>query len=657
VNEACAYNATQPPEAPIIERVRSNADGSLTVEFNTPAGTPAGWQEAMVMDSTNQSMWHYESPHWISPDLLDDGVNKKTEFFNRVANRVKIEMHYGVSVRSVEWSHNLGMSLQQIFVSNEFVASDVQQKGWHDVLGEGVAGVDTEWDLQGFNVRYVTYHYPLGEKLGARLGVLMSSLEWAAPNAMIGVGLQALEQYTADDSDRVNLAPAAGAHCAYSSIGDCVTHTATKVVVYVDGGTCTNYSVTTNPPTTTTVASSSPATLTGLQLTSAYAVEVRAINTAGASSADAALGTFTPCQCSCDLPNAAAITSIDSYQTGTATVHFNVPADTPANCTLDYTLYAKPGNTVAHVTTSPATLTGLDTAHVNYTIGITASNLLGSGPTSFATPELLSSTNHDGWDGLAKFVASVQTGSAAIFVLGPGEWNASYRIGIASIDMTIRGSAAGGTVLNAHNLCPFFDVKRRGVLRLHGPLTLTNGKGDGGFGYGSAIKAVGRSKVFASGVTFTKGDGGAIKAFNTRLEILECNFTENSRNDPFALSACSAIAYNFNCNPYSSPADDEDLHVLSITSSRFERNVATNSGNVRIATIGTCFRDAGNLLIVFAMLRFASQTNTGCDMGISVGTTRRLALAGSIRCPPVQPALSVGRDGSVHCLRGKFRGT
>jgi hypothetical protein len=134
-----------------MKSVRSNEDGSLTVEFNSPAGTPAGWKKAMVIDGTNQSMWHYDSPHWTSAELLDDGVNKKTGYFNRGSNRIKVEMHYGGSVRSVVWSHNLGKSLQQIFASDEFVASDIPEKDWHDLLGEGVAGVDTEWAVQGFN--------------------------------------------------------------------------------------------------------------------------------------------------------------------------------------------------------------------------------------------------------------------------------------------------------------------------------------------------------------------------------------------------------------------------------------------------------------------------------------------------------------------------
>jgi hypothetical protein len=152
----CAYNATQAPEAPIIESVHSDEDGSLTVEFNTPAGTAAGWKEAMVIDGTNQSMWQYESPHWTSPALLDDGINKKSEYFNRPANRIKVEMHYGGGVRSVVWSHGLGRSLQQIFSSGEFVASEVPLEDWHGILGDGVAGWDRLCNMQGFNIHLGT---------------------------------------------------------------------------------------------------------------------------------------------------------------------------------------------------------------------------------------------------------------------------------------------------------------------------------------------------------------------------------------------------------------------------------------------------------------------------------------------------------------------
>jgi hypothetical protein len=352
---------------------------------------------------------------------------------------------------------------------------------------------------------------------------------------------------------------------------DCTSHTATKVVVYVDDGTCVNYHITTNnPPSPATIVSSSPATVTGLQLTSAYAVEVRAVNIAGVSSPAGALGTSKPCRCSCILPNAAAITSIDSHQTGTLTVHFDVPADMPANCTFDYTLRASPGNAVAHVVASPATLTGLDTSSVSYTIGITASNLLGSAPTSFSTAGILPA-NNDGWDGLSNFVASVQPGSAATFVLGPGVWNASYQIHIVNIDVTIRGSAAGGTVLDARKLCRFFHVRQRGILRLHGPLLLANGTE-------RAIQANGRSKVFARGVTFTKcdGQGSVIKAIDARVEFLDCNFTEN-----VSPGEVGVMLYCYSCTPYSSADDDEDLHVLSITGSRFERNAAGTSQTVR----------------------------------------------------------------------------
>jgi hypothetical protein len=264
--------------------------------------------------------------------------------------------------------------------------------------------------------------------------------------------------------------------------------------------------------------------------------------------------------------------------TGTATVHFDIPVDTPANCTFNYTLRASPGNAVAHVAASPATLTGLDTSSISYTIGITATNLLGSGPTSFTTAGVLSV--NDGWDGLAKFVASVQPGSAASFVLGPGVWNVSHPIDIVNIDMTIRGSAAGGTVVDARKLCRFFEVRQRGILRLHGPLTLANGSAaDRGTVGGSrgVIYAIGRSKVFARGVAFTSCDGVVIWATDARVEVLDCNITEN-----VAAAGFGTIFYYYSCTPYSSADDDEDIHVMSIAGSRFERNVAATQFTVCI---------------------------------------------------------------------------
>jgi hypothetical protein len=214
---------------------------------------------------------------------------------------------------------------------------------------------------------------------------------------------------------------------------------------------------------------------------------------------------------------------------------------------------------------------------MSYTIGITASNRLGSGPTSITSSGSLSA-NKDGWDGLAKFVASAQPESVASFVLGPGVWNVSHPIGIANIDMTIQGSAAGGTVLDARKLCGFFSVTKRGTLRLHGPLTLMHAKEVGGTAAGGAIYAIGRSKVFVRGVEFIKCERG-IWATDSRLELLDCDFTECSMNGRIAGGI--AIAIWFSCTPYSSAEDDEDLHVVRISGSRFERNAATTSWRVR----------------------------------------------------------------------------
>jgi hypothetical protein len=161
-------------------------------------------------------------------------------------------------------------------------------------------------------------------------------------------------------------------------------------------------------------------------------------------------------------------------------------------------------------------------------------------------------------------------------------WNVSHQIDIANIDMTVRGSA-GGTVLDARTLSQFFRVTQRGILRLHGPLTLTNGA------Y-KAIVVIGRSELFARGVAFTKCDGRLVYASDARVEVLDCNFTENVASGVTGGVSASvgAFACVYSCTPYSSAADDEDMHVLSITGSQFERNAAATSYVVR-SYVGTRF--------------------------------------------------------------------
>jgi hypothetical protein len=106
-----------------------------------------------------------------------------------------------------------------------------------------------------------------------------------------------------------------------------------------------------------------------------------------------------------------------------------------------------------------------------------------------------------------------------------------------------------------------------------GVVCVSEDERDGTFG---SIYAIGSSKLFARGVAFTKCDGTVIWAMDARVEVLDCNFTENVGD-----STAAAIASYYSCTPYSSPADDEDLHVLSITGSRFERNAAANGFAVR----------------------------------------------------------------------------
>jgi hypothetical protein len=548
-------------------------------------------------------MWQYESPHWTSPALLDDGINKKSEYFNRAANRIKVEVHYEGGVRSVVWSHGLGKSLQQIFSSGEFMASEVPLEDWHGILGDGVAGRDRLCNVQGFNIHLGTKGYGLPAKnIAARFGLLMSQAENVCfdPHSMIGVGLHGLGP---PPSPRVNLFPAAGAYTSttrplgslYEGItdwnraipgggGNRTMHTATKVVLYVDNGACTSYSIATTPSAHATIASSSPATVTGLQPMTAYSVSVHAINSAGTSPAVALVGAFRPCHCSCSLPNAPTITSIDSHQPGTLTVSFEAPADVPAGCVLNYTLRTSPDTAAVHATSSPATLTAVHPLTTSYTISIAAGNGLGLGPAASAqhTPAMVPKPDQ-GWDDLAMFALSAQPGSPAIFVLRPGVVNVSYWIRLAGdIDMTIRGAAEGGTVLDARKTTRFFVVGERATLRLHGPLTLKNGRAYDS--HGGALLVYAGAKLFARDVVFTKNDcelsgtrgayvlfGGAIFMWGerqTRLELNACNFTSNVLSEG-GYKIAGAIWVSSGCSLYS--CETAEPQVV-ITDSHFERN-------------------------------------------------------------------------------------
>jgi hypothetical protein len=225
----------------------------------------------------------------------------------------------------------------------------------------------------------------------------------------------------------------------------------------------------------------------------------------------------------------------------------------------------------------------------SYTISIAASNALGLGLAASAeyVPAMVSKPDQ-GWDDLAMFAQSAQPGSPASFVLPPGVVNVSYWIRLAGdIDMTIRGAAEGGTVLDARKTTRFFVVGEGATLRLHGPLTLTNGRAYDS--PGGALYIYAGAKVFARGVVFTKNDveysgtrdgfvihggalsGGAILMWGerqTRLELNACNFTSNVLSEG-GYKLAAAVAVMSGCSLYSCETAEP---VVVITDSHFERN-------------------------------------------------------------------------------------
>jgi hypothetical protein len=394
-NAAC--QDTLPPAPSIVNVTTSGLEGSLSVDFDDENA----YRLAMVIDGKDIDAWHYDSSHWTSPDLLDDGKNLKTQFFNERYDKIRVDMYLeGISgcpdtpTSSMEWSHNLGLSLQEIFNSNQYTAAvDAREDEWISMLGRDPDKVEQHIYKRGFNIQQQTvlmadavvggdpYDYCYSSpsatcadaegKIHARLGSLfvLSNPEnsVAGVESILGIGFN-----TKTSVLRWGQSSAAGGHCKKGHaakpypgyIGNAPDNgqpcsldyfhryaaSAATVKVYVgnnDAG-CRNYTLTTNPATVSTVTTASPAVLTGLDPTGpGLLVSLTASSTAGAGPTALSTTPIRPCRCACEALVAPAIHSIStSVSDGTLHVDFSPPANLPDEC-------ARPGMITYNVTTDP----------------------------------------------------------------------------------------------------------------------------------------------------------------------------------------------------------------------------------------------------------------------------------------------------------------
>jgi hypothetical protein len=152
------------------------------------------------------------------------------------------------------------------------------------------------------------------------------------------------------------------------------------------GAAITSYTVTASPGGATASGTQSPIDVTGLTNGTAYTFTVTATNAVGTGPPSAASPPVTPATVP-GAPTGVLGTSGD----GRVTVGFTPPASNGGAPIESYTVTASPGGATASGTLGPIDVTGL-TNGAAYTFTVTATNAVGTGPPSAASPAVTPAT-------------------------------------------------------------------------------------------------------------------------------------------------------------------------------------------------------------------------------------------------------------------------
>jgi hypothetical protein len=185
-----------------------------------------------------------------------------------------------------------------------------------------------------------------------------------------------------------------------------------------NGDVISSYTVTSNPGGITASGTTSPITVTGLNVDLNYTFTIVANNKAGASLPSSASNSIRPAL----VPSQpTSVTAAYGYSTST-NVSFNAP-DNGGYPITQYTVTSSPGNITATGASSPITVTGL-TNNTAYTFTVKATNILGTGSASSASnsikpgtpsaPSLSSVVYSSGTTATINFSAPSLNGGSAI---------------------------------------------------------------------------------------------------------------------------------------------------------------------------------------------------------------------------------------------------
>jgi hypothetical protein len=208
------------------------------------------------------------------------------------------------------------------------------------------------------------------------------------------------------------------------------------------GSAITAYTVTASPggKTATVSGTTTTAVVTGLTNGVAYTFTVTATNAAGTSAASAVSNTITPAT----VPGAP--TSVTGRAgAAQATVSWKPPASNGGSAITGYTVTSTPGGLIATVSvgTNAANVTGL-TNGTAYTFTVTATNTVGTGPSSVASNSLTPATVPGAPTGTA---ATVGVGQATVSWAAPASNGGSAISGytVTSSPGGLTASVGGGT--------------------------------------------------------------------------------------------------------------------------------------------------------------------------------------------------------------------
>ena len=259
------------------------------------------------------------------------------------------------------------------------------------------------------------------------------------------------------------------------------------------GGLTSSYQVIPSPSTTPSsfTGSSSPITVTGLQSSTQYTYEVKAINNFGSSSPSIPSAAVT----ATTIPQAPTIGTATDLQTGqNVSVAFTAGA-TGGSAVTSYTVTSSPGGLTASGSSSPITVTGLTTGTA-YTFTVTATNANGtsaaSAASNSATPTIFTFS--------ADYLVVAGGGSG-------GSNNGGGGGGAGGLRSTVASTGGGGSVESSLTLARNFNYTF--TVGAGGPAPAASSNLSGSQGSSSSLSGYGITTVSCNGGGAGGGQGSA----------------------------------------------------------------------------------------------------------------------------------------------------